>query len=52
MLHGGWPFTREIGALLTKPNAYLDFSAACVVSQSNHHGRHDARMDASRAGER
>jgi hypothetical protein len=27
MLHGGWPFTREIGALLTKPNAYLDFSA-------------------------
>src|SRR5262249_55484007 len=27
MLHGGWPFTREINALLTKPNAYLDFSA-------------------------
>ncbi len=27
MVHGGWPFTREIGALLTKPNAYLDFSA-------------------------
>ena len=27
MLHGGWPFTREITALLTKPNAYLDFSA-------------------------
>ncbi len=27
MLHGGWPFTREIGALLTKPNAYLDYSA-------------------------
>jgi hypothetical protein len=27
MLHGGWPFTREIGALLTKPTAYLDFSA-------------------------
>jgi uncharacterized protein len=26
MLHGGWPFTREIGALLTKPNAYLDYS--------------------------
>jgi len=26
MVHGGWPFTREIGALLTKPNAYLDFS--------------------------
>jgi predicted TIM-barrel fold metal-dependent hydrolase len=27
MVHGGWPFVREIGALLTKPTAYLDFSA-------------------------
>lgn len=27
MLHGGWPFVHEIGALLTKPNAYLDFSS-------------------------
>lgn len=26
MIHGGWPFTREVTALLTKPNAYLDFS--------------------------
>jgi uncharacterized protein len=26
MLHGGWPFTREVGALLSKPNAYADFS--------------------------
>ncbi|HXK02298.1 MAG TPA: amidohydrolase family protein [Verrucomicrobiae bacterium] len=26
MVHGGWPFTREITALMTKPNAYLDFS--------------------------
>jgi uncharacterized protein len=26
MLHGGWPFTREITALLERPNAYLDFS--------------------------
>jgi len=26
MVHGGWPYTREVGALLTKPNAYLDFS--------------------------
>ena len=25
-LHGGWPYTRELTALLTKPNAYLDFS--------------------------
>jgi hypothetical protein len=24
MVHGGWPFTREITALLEKPNAYLD----------------------------
>src|SRR5215468_11275775 len=27
IVHGAWPFIREIGALLTKPNAYLDFSA-------------------------
>jgi len=27
MLHGGWPFISEVTALLTKPNAYLDFSA-------------------------
>jgi predicted TIM-barrel fold metal-dependent hydrolase len=27
MIHGGWPFTREVTALLTKPNAYIDFSA-------------------------
>ncbi|HLJ45780.1 MAG TPA: amidohydrolase family protein [Bryobacteraceae bacterium] len=26
MIHGGWPFTEEITPLLTKPNAYLDFS--------------------------
>ncbi len=26
MLHGGWPFTREVAALLAKPNAYADFS--------------------------
>jgi hypothetical protein len=26
MLHGGWPFTRELTALLSKPNAYVDFS--------------------------
>jgi predicted TIM-barrel fold metal-dependent hydrolase len=26
LIHGGWPFTREATALLTKPNCYLDFS--------------------------
>ena len=26
MLHGGWPFVREAGALLEKPNVYLDIS--------------------------
>ena len=31
MVHGGWPFTREIGALLTKPNAYLDFSQQSLL---------------------
>jgi predicted TIM-barrel fold metal-dependent hydrolase len=27
MVHGGWPFTKEITALLLKPNVYLDYSA-------------------------
>ena len=31
MLHGGWPFTREITALLEKPNAYLDYSAQSLL---------------------
>ncbi len=31
MLHAGWPFTREITALLEKPNAYLDFSFQDIV---------------------
>jgi uncharacterized protein len=26
MIHGGWPFTDEMTPLLTKPNAYVDFS--------------------------
>lgn len=32
MVHGGWPFTAEITALLTKPNAYLDFSAQTLIN--------------------
>jgi hypothetical protein len=31
MVHGGWPFTREITPLLDKPNAYLDFSAQSLL---------------------
>jgi len=27
MIHGGWPFTHEMSALLWRPNAYLDFSS-------------------------
>ncbi len=27
LLHGGWPYVREIGALLQKPNVYLDISS-------------------------
>jgi uncharacterized protein len=26
LLHGGWPFVREAGAMLQKPNFYLDIS--------------------------
>jgi len=31
MVHGGWPFTRQAAALLTKPNAYVDFSAQSLL---------------------
>jgi uncharacterized protein len=30
LLHGGWPFTREIAPLLTKPNMYVDFSEQTI----------------------
>ena len=32
MLHGGWPFTREVTALLTKPNVYADFSSQTFMN--------------------
>ena len=31
-IHGGWPFTREITPLLSKPNAYLDFSEQTLMN--------------------
>jgi len=31
LLHGGWPFVREAGALLQKPNVYLDISQQALV---------------------
>jgi len=27
VVHGGYPFTKELGSLLSKPNVYADFSA-------------------------
>jgi predicted TIM-barrel fold metal-dependent hydrolase len=31
LVHGGWPFTREAAALLSKPNVYLDFSGQNLI---------------------
>ena len=31
LLHGGWPFVREAGALLQKPNVYLDVSQQALI---------------------
>ena len=31
LLHGGWPYVREIGALLQKPNVYLDISGQDLI---------------------
>jgi len=33
MLHGGWPFTRELTGLLMKPNAYVDFSVQGLIGE-------------------
>ncbi|MGA2190763.1 MAG: amidohydrolase [Steroidobacteraceae bacterium] len=31
LLHGGWPFVREVGALLQKPNVYADISSQSLT---------------------
>ena len=31
MIHGGWPFEREAGVMLLKPNVYADFSAQAFL---------------------
>ena len=31
LLHGGWPYIREIGSLLQKPNVYLDISSHDLI---------------------
>lgn len=31
LLHGGWPYVREAGALLQKPNFYLDLSQQALI---------------------
>lgn len=31
LLHGGWPYLREAGALLQKPNLYLDLSQQALL---------------------
>ena len=31
LLHGGWPYVHEIGALLQKPNVYLDLSQQSLM---------------------
>jgi uncharacterized protein len=31
LLHGGWPYVHEAGALLQKPNVYLDLSQQAIM---------------------
>jgi hypothetical protein len=36
LVHGGWPFTKEVAGLLARPNVYADFSAqAFLLSASD-----------------
>src|SRR5260370_1855753 len=32
MVHGGWPYTREVAAPLSKPNPYADFSEQTFIN--------------------
>ncbi len=32
LLHGGWPYSRQLAALLTKPNCYTDFSEQTTMN--------------------
>jgi uncharacterized protein len=35
LLHGGWPYIREVGSLLQKPNVYLDISSQDLIIPSH-----------------
>jgi predicted TIM-barrel fold metal-dependent hydrolase len=35
LVHGGWPFDRETGVLLMKPNVYADFSAQTFLRSTH-----------------
>jgi len=35
MLHGGWPFDKEAGAMLMKPNVYVDFSGQTFLRSTH-----------------
>ncbi|MHC4254758.1 MAG: amidohydrolase family protein [Planctomycetota bacterium] len=35
MIHGGWPFEKEAGAMLIKPNVYADFSAQAFLRSTH-----------------
>jgi len=35
MIHGGWPFEKEAGVMLHKPNVYADFSAQTFLRSTH-----------------
>ncbi|HUU17636.1 MAG TPA: ankyrin repeat domain-containing protein [Sedimentisphaerales bacterium] len=35
IIHGGWPFEKEAGAMLQKPNVYADFSAQTFLRSTH-----------------
>jgi len=35
LIHGGWPFEKEAGAMLVKPNVYADFSAQTFLRSTH-----------------
>ena len=47
MIHGGWPFTDEMTPLLTKPNAYVDFSEQTAFNSARERVRGPAQAGSS-----
>ena len=56
LVHGGWPYEKEAGVMLMKPNVYADFSAQVLlrspraIAQALHPDPATGRIDPAHPG--